>query len=199
MMQDEVSSSRFNLEKSSVLILDGDPMSMSILTQILSGFGAKNLHKCADVAVAKGVIQRSQVDLIVIDPTMVADGYDFIPWLRRHGPTPNRFTSVLIVTGHTQASRVKAARDAGANIVVAKPLTPIVVYDRIMWMAREKRPYVECKVYAGPDRRFKFDGPPPGSDGRRDGDLSAEIGDASEPNLSQADIDSMMQPRKVSL
>jgi DNA-binding response OmpR family regulator len=200
MQQPDVSNHRFNLDKASVLILDGDPMSTTILSSILSGFGAKNLHKCATVELAKGILARSLVDLVVIDPAMLGpDGWDFIPWLRRHGTPQNKHASVLIVTGHTQGSRVKAARDAGANFVVAKPLTPTVVHDRIVWMGRDRRPFVECKVYAGPDRRFKFEGPPANSDGRRDSDLSADVGAASEPNMSQDDIDAMMQPRKISL
>lgn len=200
MQQSEVSSHRFNLEKASVLILDGDPMSTTILAQILSGFGAKNLHKCATVELAKAALARTSVDLIVMDPGMLgSEGWEVIPWLRRHGTPQNKHASVLIVTGHTQSSKIKAARDAGANFVVAKPLTPAVVHDRIVWMGRDRRPFVECKVYAGPDRRFKFEGPPPESDGRREEDLSAQVGAASEPNLSQDDIDALMAPRKVSL
>lgn len=198
-MQPDVSSARFNLDKSTVLLLDGDPMSMSILTQILSGFGAKNLHKCADAETAKAAVRRTTFDLILVDPAFLDDGYEFIPWVRRHGPSSNRFASIMIVTGHTQPSKVATARDSGANYVVAKPLTPAVMISRITWLARERRPHVDCVAYSGPDRRFKFEGPPVGSDGRRDSDLSAEVGDASAPNMSQEDIDALMQPRKVSL
>ena len=58
--------------------------------------------------------------------------------------------------------------------------------------------FVETPAYAGPDRRFKSLGPP-GGIGRRSTDLSAEIGDASEPNLSQVEIDSFMKPVRMSL
>lgn len=43
----------FNLEKARILLLDGDTMSVAILTQILAGFGAKNLIKCTAVDAAK--------------------------------------------------------------------------------------------------------------------------------------------------
>ena len=199
MQQSANPPARLNLEKAAILLLDGDQMSMDILSQILSGFGAKNIQKFTTVEAAQRSVQHSEFDLVIVDPSMMgSEGYKFITWLRRNS-AGNRYTSVLIVTGQTQTSRIGAARDAGANFVVAKPLTPAVVLDRIMWMARDKRPHVDCKAYAGPDRRFKFEGPPPGSDGRRDGDLSAAVGDASQPNLSQADIDAMMQPRKVTL
>jgi CheY-like chemotaxis protein len=198
-MNEEKQSFRFNLEKVRVLIFDGDAMSTDIMAQILSGFGAKNISKATSVEDAKRFLGQGRYDLVVIDPAMAGpNGYDFLPWLRRT-PGDNRFAHVLVVTGHTQHARIAAARDSGANLVVAKPLTPVVILDRIAWMAREKRPYVECKVYAGPDRRFKFDGPPVGSEGRRDADLPPEVGDATEPNMSQGDIDAMMAPRKVTL
>ena len=193
-------SPRFNLDKARVLIFDGDAMSTDIMARILRGFGARNIDKATGTDDAKRFVNQGQYDLIVVDPAMAgADGYDFIPWLRRSAAGDNRFAPVLIVTSHTQASRIAAARDSGANIVIGKPLTPVAIIERIIWMAREKRPHVDCKVYAGPDRRFKFDGPPPGSEGRRDQDLTSKVGSASEPNMSQGDIDALMQPRKVTL
>jgi hypothetical protein len=40
---------------------------------------------------------------------------------------------------------------------------------RILWVSRDKRPFVEVGEYLGPDRRFKMDGPPQGM-ARREGD-----------------------------
>lgn len=198
---DLLSGARFNLEKMGILVLDADTMSQAILTQILSGFGAKNLKKCSNAEEARQAVASTSYDLIVVDPSMAeSGGYEFISWLRRDQKNGSRFAPVLMVTGHTQYSKIAAARDCGANFVVVKPLTPQIVVDRIMWMAKDMRPFVESKVYAGPDRRFKFDGPPPSSpNGRRqeDQEMAKELGDAVDPNLSQKAIDELMQPRKV--
>jgi len=193
-------SNSFNLEKTVVLIVDGDAMSMSISSQILAGFGARNLHKCDNSEAAKRVVERTNLDLLVIDPSTVGShAHDFVPWLRREVAAPNRFVPILVVTGHTPQSRVDWVRNSGANFVVAKPLSPATMMNRIMWLAGDKRPFVDCRGYAGPDRRWKFDGPPAGSAGRRETDLPADVGEPREANLSQSDIDAVMQPRKVSL
>ena len=42
-------------------------------------------------------------------------------------------------------------------------------------------------------------GPPAGTDGRRESDLSGELGAAVEENMGQDDIDMLMKPMKVSL
>lgn len=190
----------FSLEKVRILLLDGEATSMSILGQILSGFGARSLQKCSHIEEAKAQLQKNEFDLIIVDPaTEQGEGYAVPRWIRRSCTPPNRFCPVVMVTGHTESARIHQLRDSGANFVVAKPLTPACLYERIAWLGRDKRPYVECKVYAGPDRRFKFQGPPSGSDGRREADLSAEVGAASEPNMSQGDIDALLQPRKIHL
>jgi CheY-like chemotaxis protein len=190
----------FNLEKTSVLILDADNTSMNIVTQILSGFGAKNMHKCLSAKEARQVAERSAIDLVIVDPaTGGREISDFVPWLRRNELTRNRFAQCIIATGHTRRSEVAAARDVGANFVVAKPLSPKLLISRIAWMAEDKRGFVSTPNYVGPERRFKFEGPPPGTNGRRFDDAAAEVGAAEEPNLSQDLIDAMMKPRRISI
>jgi DNA-binding response OmpR family regulator len=129
----------------------------------------------------------------------VGDGeeYEFLRQLRHAGDKPNSYVPVVLVSGHVRASDVARARDTGANFFVAKPLTPNVLLQRILWVARDKRPFVEVGRYIGPDRRFKFEGPPVGSDGRRDCDLKSPLGGAEEPNLSQNEIDMMIKPQRV--
>jgi CheY-like chemotaxis protein len=200
MTNELVPSRQLNLERANILVLDGDIMSMSITTQILSGFGAKNIHRCESDDDARRVAEVQDFDLVVIDTSAIGlAGHEFVKWLRRDGLGSNRFAPVLVVTGHTQLSRVQAARDSGANFVLAKPLTPASLLQRIQWLARDRRTFVDCPAYAGPERRFKFDGPPPGSPGRRAEDQSSLVGSARDPNMSQAEIDSMMQPRRIAL
>ncbi len=99
---------------------------------------------------------------------------------------------MILLIGHTQKAHVLHARDCGANAVVAKPLKPDVLYRRIAWLARDIRKFVISDGYTGPDRRFKAIGPPAGTEGRRDTDLSLKVGESSAPNMSQDEIDAML-------
>jgi DNA-binding response OmpR family regulator len=101
--------------------------------------------------------------------------------------------------GHQTLGNVRQARDAGANLVVAKPLSPDVLLRRITWVARESRQFIVAPGYVGPDRRFRNDGPPVGTNGRRSDDLSLEVPDAVMPNMSQNEVDVLFKPRRVSL
>jgi|CXWL01.1.fsa_nt_gi DNA-binding response OmpR family regulator len=193
-------SARLNLDRAAIMLIERNQHSLDILSQIIKGFGAGNLMRCMSVNDAKDLAQRKPIDLIVADPDLAdEDGLEFVRWLRRSNLEPNRFTPIVLVMGHTSLGRIGAARDSGANFIVAKPIKPDALVARLLWISREKRAFMETPNYAGPDRRFKFEGPPPGVVGRRSSDMHSPISDACEPNLSQDEIDSFMRPQKVQL
>lgn len=193
-------STRINLEKASVLVLDDNGPSLDILSQVVSGFGVNQLSRAETVKEAQALVATKTFDLIISDVQIPeVDGIEFINWLRREAPETNRYVPVILVTGHTRTTDIFRTRDAGANFTVAKPITPKVLLERIFWVAREERAFIECDTYAGPDRRFKYEGPPIGVEGRRRDDLPAEVGTAQEANMSQDEINSLMKVAKVQI
>lgn len=200
MSLEPASRAKFNLKDTTVLLVEKGQAGMDILVQIMIGFGVKTFVKSDTIADARQQIGKTVFDLMIIDAVLgKEDGYELVDWLRHDGGENNRFAPVVMITPHTQSSKVAKARDTGAHFVVAKPLTPQILLERILWVAREQRPFVTAGRYCGPDRRFKFEGPPTGTTGRRNDDLSGQVGDAKEPNMSQDQIDALMQPRKVAL
>ena len=196
-------ANRVNLKSATILLLEPNMQGMSILSQILAGFGAKHVIKAETIAVAKAIAEKEELDLIIcegqFDSDEDMDGYDFVHWLRRSALEPNAFCPAIIASAHTSMRNVARARDCGAHFFVVKPLAPGVLLDRIVWVAAENRSFVNCDVYVGPDRRFKNIGPPDGSDGRRSTDLKGAVGEPSMPNMSQNDIDSLMQPKRAAV
>lgn len=191
-------SERINLSTAEVLLLDGQPQSMEILTQMFAGFGVHTPHRCATAESAMALVRERDLDLIVVDSALTdMDGYDFIRWLRRSGVRPNCFAPTILITGHTRQAQIYKGRDAGANFVIRKPAPPLVMMQRIVWVSREVREFVDSANYCGPDRRFRALGPPAGLKGRRHDDLSVEVGAATMPNLDQSDIDALFQPKKA--
>ena len=195
-----LSSDRINLERISFLLVDDNQTSLDITGGVVSGFGVRSITKCISVREAKDVIRRGPIDFIIADAQLpVEDGYTFLEWVRREAEEPNRFVPAIIIVGHTKMGDVLKARDCGAHFIVTKPLTPKVLLDRIFWVARDERLFIDCEGYVGPDRRFKRLGPPTGTSGRRADDLSGKVGSAKEPNLSQDEINNLMKPAKVNL
>jgi CheY-like chemotaxis protein len=192
---------RLNLSKATVLLLQNNQTELDILGQVFIGFGVKAIRKCLTLGEAEDCIKSGiAFDLLVVDCDMPGQaGFDFVMRLRRMEDSENRLAPIMLVSGHTVPSSIARARDCGANFVVAKPITPKTMFDRVMWLAREERQFVVTDTYAGPDRRHKTFGPPAGTKGRRHDDLSSKLGKASGPDMSQSDIDAMLNPKKASL
>lgn len=193
-------SQRVDLEKISAMLVDDNPQSLDILGSVASGFGMRDIVRCPSGGEAIEVLKRKTIDLLITDAAMPEmDGYELVKWLRREAPEANRFMPVIMVTAHTPQSQVVKARDCGANFILAKPIAPKMLMERIFWIAKSERMFIEAPTYSGPDRRFRRLGPPPGIDGRRSDDQVGVLGDPTTPNLTQDDIDAMMKPSKVAL
>lgn len=184
-----VDKSWINLERVSLLLVDDSALGVDILRQLFAGFGVRHAMRCSSAEEAQELIKTTEFDLIVsndILPDM--SGYDLIHWLRRAGLEPNSFTPAIIVSSHTRRSDVGRARDCGANFVIAKPISTRVLLERVMWVAREKRPFVDAGDYIGPERRFHDEGVPK-SGGRRRGDPAKETDtEAAEPAVHQSGL-----------
>ncbi|MGZ5920343.1 MAG: response regulator [Rhizomicrobium sp.] len=192
-------STRVNFTKIKALIVDSDSYSNRLLGQMLRGFGAASVQVAETVAAAKVIFLNDNIDLVICETSLSdAVSSEFVHWLR-HLPTGSAKTApVVVLTGYTQISNVTGARDAGASSVVRKPVSPRVLLDHIMWSAGPERPFIETDAFSGPDRRFKFTGPPAGV-GRRASDLSADIGAATEPNLTQEQLNAQFKPTRISI
>lgn len=186
----------FNLAEASILLLQGSTTEMDLYVQMLCGFGAATLHRCTSQEEAKTIIARGDIDLALVDAKLPdGDGYEFVRELR-HGNAKTKFVPVLMIAGHTPRSKVTMARDCGAHFVVRKPVSPGTLLERILWIATECRAFIEAGAYIGPDRRFQNVGPPKG-DGRRSSDLTTELGEATGPDLDQAEVDQLFKPKRV--
>lgn len=145
-----------NLQNASVVLLDGSELGMQILKQIFAGLGARKLRCFSSGREALDFARSMEINLIVASDSLAdMSGFEFVKTLRRAGLQPNSFTPAIMVTGHTRRAEVANARDCGANFVVAKPMSPQVLLERVLWVAQESRPFVEAGDYLGPDRRFK--------------------------------------------
>jgi len=162
-------SQRINLRNVTTLLVDSDQFTRGLVANMLRGFGMDMPTQVETGAAAKAHLQHQCPDLCIFEavlPDMTSA--DLIAWIRRlSGPT--RFVPTIVLTGYTQLRMVAAARDGGANIVVKKPVAPKTLFDRIVWIARTARPFIETPDYVGPDRRFRT-GEPPDGQYKRDSD-----------------------------
>ena len=180
-----------NLRDLVILIADPNAYARRITNGILRGFGANKVLEVENSLGLFQVLTGQKIDILLCDTRLPPHGGLMLTRsIRRNSNNENRTIPILLMASDTSESTIKNARDAGANMVVAKPMSPKSLYDRLGWIAFNPRPFIDTETYFGPDRRFKIEGYP-GGVGRRKGDKQIEVADESGPALAQNDIDSL--------
>ncbi len=181
---------RLDFSKAQVLAIEDSPQAMDILSQILMGFGAVRAVKCLSFADAGTHLDHASFDLVLADDDPLTDhALQFLRRLRSDPQSKNYTVPAILMGYNISQGRSGDARDAGASFIVAKPLAPAVLLDRIEWIARSQRKFVTSNTYRGPDRRFKTCGLPIGVEERRADTLKLMA--APERQLGQHEIDSL--------
>lgn len=190
-------SGSMNFSKVKGLIVDSDQFAVEILHQIFEGFGMPEADSTSTGEAAKDILHDGKFDVLVCEAVLKdMQGAELVRWVRSQVNPRLRFIPIIMLTGHTHIGNIETGRDSGVNVVVKKPVSPAVFFDRLVWSANSPRPFIETETYVGPDRRFKFMGLPEGG-GRRKTDLVGDLGEATEPNLSQDEIDGFMKPARM--
>ena len=73
--------------------------------------------------------------------------------IRQQGANANPYVPIIMLNGHSEKKRVVAARDAGITEFMAKPISAKSLYQRIVNVVANPRPFIKTKTYFGPDRR----------------------------------------------
>lgn len=153
-------SAVINLTSATTMVVDDSSFGLDLTCQALRGFGIRTSYTCQSAAEAMEILADHSVDLLVVDCEMPGvDGYELVRWLRRSGQA-NALAPVIMTAAHLRRSKIAEARDCGANFVVTKPFSAATLLERIVWVARDMRPFLEVGDYFGPDRRFRELSPP---------------------------------------
>lgn len=183
------------------LLLTDGPHTMDMLSAVTSGFGMAKRHKARTVEEAFDIHKSNPIDLIILDcSTEDMNGIVITRRFRVEFEGEKSETPILAVAGHASQVQIGQYRDAGASFVVAKPVAPGILLQRILWLAKDMRDLVNTPTFRGPDRRVRATGLPAGIEqGRRATDLDATVSEIAGQNLDQSLIDDMLKPVRVNL
>ncbi len=146
--------SGYRLDRLNFLVVDDNKHMRALVKTILFALGAKIVSEAVDGADALKALSHLTPDIVICDWNMSPlDGMDFVRLVRTGEDSPNPFVPVIMLTGHTETSRVVEARDAGVNEFLAKPISANGLYRRIRAIIENPRLYIKNKGYFGPDRR----------------------------------------------
>ncbi len=148
------------LEKVRFLVVDDNLHVLNIVKTVLRGLGAVHVFDARTRDDALEHLRNDAIDIVILDYMLGDDdGVAFLRHLRTDPKSPTPFVPVIMLTSHTEKSRVEAARDAGANGFCSKPVTPTEIMKKVAAVIDRPLPFVRTSDYVGPDRRRRDENP----------------------------------------
>lgn len=150
--------SQGSFERVRVLIIEDNAHMSTILRTILQGFGVRSIIETRDAADAFETMRSSNPDLALVDYMLGdVDGLEFTRLTRTASDSPNKYLPIVMVSGHTDRSKIMEAINSGVNEYLAKPVRPVDLYNRLVSLIERPRRFVKAPGYFGPDRRRRQD------------------------------------------
>ena len=166
---------------SNILVYDEDAFMGKLLENVLESFGVMRITRVENLEEAKVILSKMDFSAVFMDwRGYQKPSLEFLSYIRLHGEVSNPRIPVIIVTAHTAMQRVLYARDKGATEVLAKPIAPSHVFDKLYSAIYSERKFIDLDEYVGPDRRRNKEEGYHGYDRRKD------------MSLAQAEIDKVM-------
>ena len=136
------------------LVVDDNAHMRRILRTLLHGFGAREVYEAEDGASGLDAFNHFVPDIIITDWAMpIFTGLELTQMIRQPDGNANPYVPIIMMTGHSEKRRVTAARDAGVTEFLATPVSAKGLYERIVNVILNPRPFIKTKTYFGPDRR----------------------------------------------
>jgi CheY-like chemotaxis protein len=145
---------RIDFSKLRFLVSDENPHMRRILRTLLHSFGAREVLEAEDGATALDIFNGSLPDIIITDwETPIFDGIELTQMIRQPDGKVNPYVPIIMLTAHAEKRRVLTARDAGVTEFLVKPISAKALYQRVLSVVANPRPFIITKTYFGPDRR----------------------------------------------
>ncbi|MGQ9369672.1 response regulator [Azospirillum sp. ST 5-10] len=105
-----------------ILIVEDNPLLLRGLCDMLGLWDRATVRTATDGAEAKALLRVEPFDAVLTDWAMAPlGGAALLRWIRESADSPRPDLPVVVLTGHADVATVRAAWDAGADAVLAKP------------------------------------------------------------------------------
>ena len=161
---------RIDFNKLRFLVCDDNPHMRRILRTLLHSFGAREVYEAEDGATALEMYSHYVPDIVIADWAMpIFDGLELAQMIRQPDSKGNPYAPIIMLTGHSEKRRVIEARDTGVTEFLAKPISAKALYQRVLNVVANPRPFIKTKTYFGPCRRRNAHGNYVGPERRKGG------------------------------
>ena len=136
-----------------VLVLDDHRFMREVIRLMLGTLGIRRVLASGSVDEAMAMLAHEKVDVVIADYRLGGEtGAEFmrlVRGLQGHA----RFVPLIGCTADTSPATISEMRDAGADEVLAKPVSARVIWAKLMAVTNARRNFVSAPDFFGPDRR----------------------------------------------
>lgn len=121
-----------------------------------AGLKNANIYEGGDIdSIATAVADPNGPDIVICDVTETAhEACQLFSAIRHNELGTNPFICIVAVAWSPRQPLVSRVVDSGADLLVAAPISPAIILDRISSLVHSRKPFVVTSNYVGPDRRI---------------------------------------------
>lgn len=135
-------------------IIDTQHNPARVLREVLARLGFRRVEIFDSARTAVGLLGSGTPDLILVDAdSEEAEALRFIRAVRNELTTANPYACVIVTTWQPTSTLLMRVKNAGADDLLMKPVSPKQVQDRIVSLIEARKGFVVTADYTGPDRR----------------------------------------------
>ena len=150
---EQISARTLSKSMKRVLIVDPNPLAVSIMTDLIRQVGSTRVFKTDRTDYGLEMAREVNPHLLITE--FEADQFEGLNLVRkiRRSTMPCRKVPIIVTTAASTRLAINRARDAGVHEFLAKPFTAKDLYRRIAAAVLQDRDWAEWPDYVGPNRR----------------------------------------------
>lgn len=124
-----------------------------IIFDLLRNAAVADVLTFSDVAYALEGLRGARANMVFMSLANETAALEWVRSLRRAVDHSLRKAPVLIISSQLTAAQAERFRHAGANAIIAKPVSTATLTGVVKKVLAKPRPFIESAVYVGPCRR----------------------------------------------
>src|SRR5471030_2207735 len=134
-----------------VLVVDDEHYMRKVVRTLLMSIGFRTIYEAPDGPTGLETIRTMAPDVVIVDWQMPGlDGASFVRMVRSPDTFPYPNVPIIMLTGHSERSRVIEAVQIGVNEFLLKPVSSKSLHSRMVSVLTNPRPIVKSGTYYGP-------------------------------------------------
>lgn len=143
----------YDFSRLAILVVEPSVLMRELMRDVLREFNIREVTEVSKPEVAYELLGKRGYDLLFVDWSMECDGLALLKRIRQDKKSPAPLIPVIVMSAFTERGQVSAARDAGANAFLAKPVSAQDIYDHLVAVVESTGAFIRAAQYTGPDRR----------------------------------------------